>query len=150
MVVVEPFRCQYTLAVLSDPVHMVRSRTSANWAITSWWATLPQSSKSLLVIVPVGLEKDTSKSCMRFENGWRHKYGWTVPSSEGIKKTPPIPVPAASQAPITAGVVGMISEILVGREERSRASQRKSSRKPWAALVSRNRGLVGSSWRNAS
>ena len=66
----DPFLSQYTLAVLSDPVHMVRSVSSTVFEMTSWCAMLPQSSRSLLVIVPCLLEKDTSLFCTASLNGF--------------------------------------------------------------------------------
>ena len=59
MVVVEPLRCQYRVGVLSVRLWMVCSRMSAAWARTSSWAMVPASSRSLLVMVPDGLAKDT-------------------------------------------------------------------------------------------
>jgi len=51
------------------------------------------------------------------EEGWR----------SGGSHTPPAPDLAASQAPTWVGVVGMISEMLVGRDAISCASSQKSS-----------------------
>ena len=68
------------------------------------------------------------------------------PSGEGTKCIPPIPVPAASHAPMVAGMgSGTDSAILVGRIATSVASQRKSLRNPCSDLESFKRGLVGSS-----
>lgn len=59
MVVVDPLRCQYTVGVLSWELWIVCSATSAHWQRMSWWAMEPANSKSLLEMVPEGLERET-------------------------------------------------------------------------------------------
>ena len=139
--VVAPFRCQYTVGVLSYMFRVVRSATSAYCASISLCATAPANSKSLLVMSPWGLSKLTSRSRTQSGNGDRHKTGCVFPFSSGIKCIPPMPLPAASQAPKVAGYLsGTSSAIRVGREATSSARFRKSSRKPCSALLSLRRG----------
>jgi hypothetical protein len=46
---------------------------------------LAASFRSLLVMVPLGLEKVTSRLVMRGSNGERYNKGWMVPSGSGTK-----------------------------------------------------------------
>ena len=79
------------------------------------------------------------------------KEGVIEPVGAGTKCIPPIPVPAASHAPIVAGTgSGTNSAIRVGWVVTLVASQRKSSRNPCSNLERFKRGLVGSSCRKAS
>jgi hypothetical protein len=55
VVVVEPFRCQNTVGVLSLSVAMETSEMFVVEEMTPGYATAAASSKSLFVIVPVGL-----------------------------------------------------------------------------------------------
>jgi hypothetical protein len=127
--------------------HWRRCRTSAVCAMTSWWAMLPHNSSSLLLTVPLGLRKDTKSSWTCRGKADLHRCGVVVsPVTSGTKKTPPVPVPAASQAPTTLGAEGTSSAMRVGRLERSFASHRKSWRTPWTARVRRSRGRARS-WR---
>jgi hypothetical protein len=50
---VEPFRCHASVGVLSDPLAMVRSRMSKEWAATSFWTRPAASSRSELVTMGV-------------------------------------------------------------------------------------------------
>lgn len=119
--------------------------------MTSWWAMLPHNSSSLLLTVPLGLRKDTKSSWTCRGKADLHRCGVVLsPVTSGTKKTPPMPVPAASQAPTTLGSEGTSSAMRVGRLERSFASHRKSWRTPWTARVRRSRGRARSSCRNAS
>ena len=51
---VDPFRAQLKDAALSPKMAKVRRSTSTCCARTSWWATRPANSRSLLLTVPRG------------------------------------------------------------------------------------------------
>ena len=57
---------------------------------------------------------ETSLACTDFEKGFPHRIGTTVFISVGIKTSPPLPGPAALQAPRRAGLPGTSSTIHVG------------------------------------
>jgi hypothetical protein len=102
---------------------MVPSRISAWSANISCWATLAASSRSLLVIVPAGLEKVMSRDRTSQQNGDRQSNGWKSPWGKEMKWTPPMPCPAASCAPnVASSEAGTSSAMRVGRRARYRAS----------------------------
>jgi hypothetical protein len=140
VVVTEPLRCQNTVGVLSCSAAMVISVMLLVEAMTSGCATAAASSRSLLVMVPVGLDVEIRRDLMVSGRRWRHTNAWycgwaSEEWSVGMKKTPPSPMPLASVAPITKGGDGTSSNSRVGRESKLCASHRKSSRKSWASLV---------------
>lgn len=121
------------------------------WTITSCWAIVPASSRSLLLMSPVGLAKVTRRCCTGRGKGARQSNGGPsgcVGSSGGKNKTPPMPGLAASTAPYTTGSPGMSSAIRLGRVARSAARTRKSCRKWWTGP--RRRTLCVVSCRRAS
>jgi hypothetical protein len=106
----------------------------------SCWAMVPANSSSLLLITPVGLSKETREETTTGSKGERQRIGWVDPSeASGMKATPPMPGPAASQAPDMEGLPGSSSAIRVGRVSKETASHRKSSRKSWILSVRRSR-----------
>ena len=73
------------------------------------------SDKSLLLIVPLGFECETSFAVTVAGKWCRQRYGITLLFASGAKKTPPILAPAASHVPRTVGSSGTSSAIRVGR-----------------------------------
>jgi hypothetical protein len=73
------------------------------------------------------------------------------PLVPGMKFTPPVSLPEASQATRVADELeGTTSSMLVGREARPSASQRKSSKKEWTWRPRRTLAPSLALWRNAS
>lgn len=129
---------------------MVRSLMSASCARISCCAIEPVSSRSLLVMSPCGLLKDTKRCWIVFGKRLRQRMG-TISRPTGTKWTPPIPSFAASTAPKVAGnISGTSSAILVGLRLRSLANHRKSSRKSCTGLLSRILRLSSVGCRSAS
>ena len=123
---------------------MVQLVTSATWARMSCWAMEPANSKLLLVISPRGLQNEERRSQTHCGNRCRHKIGSMLVSpaleDKGIRCTPHMPTPAASNAPSVRGSAsGINSAICVGREVKSRTSHQKSSKKPWRVEERRRR-----------
>jgi hypothetical protein len=122
VVVVEPLRAQTREAALSPKVAKVRRSTWTFCANTSWWARIPASSRSLLLIVPLRFVEETSLSETEASKRRRHTSG----RQPGMNQTPPMPLPLASTAPMPEGSSVMISSIRVGRLWRSWANAAKS------------------------
>mmetsp|Transcript_7717 Transcript_7717/g.19158 ORF Transcript_7717/g.19158 Transcript_7717/m.19158 type:complete len:219 (-) Transcript_7717:7368-8024(-) len=108
----------------------------------------PASSRSEFVIVPVGLSDDTRRRVIYSGHSMRHRTGtsacqpfrgWSVSLGN---HTPPAPFPEASWWPSAEGERGMSSAIRVGRDVRSRAIQRKSSRAWCTPLLRSTRVLL--------
>ena len=146
--------------MLSVAAWMVRSRKSQARTAASWCKTLPASSKSELVIEPVGFSNVISRRRVGGKKGTRQTRGAEpenmvclgVPSAERVstgtcrgvaegweKRTPPAPSPDASWAPTTDGKVGTTSAIRVGRVSKAVARARKSSIAWWKAGERRRR-----------
>ena len=96
----------------------------ACWAKTSWWAMMPASSRSELVIVP---DKWSAVIRDRRTSGG-NVCRQTMLRPSGRNQTPPMPAREASHAPMHVGRSGTISAKLVGREASDWARSSKSSR----------------------
>jgi hypothetical protein len=72
---VEPRDAQETAGVLLQPIHRVELHRG--WEVErAWvWATTPRSSRSELVMEPVGLCEDMRASWMSVGKGWCHMSG---------------------------------------------------------------------------
>ena len=160
VVVVDPLRVQYMVAKLSVESFVVRSRMSKHWAAHSCWKRLPASSRSELLMSPVGLSKVTRRSRMFLGKTTRHRMGrrvvrrWrraepfevneTTRLRRGMaessgNQTPPAPKPEASWAPTRVGAVGTNSCMRVGLSARSLRIHSKSAKASWKDLVRRRR-----------
>jgi hypothetical protein len=118
---VDPLRCQNSVGVLSVRDRIVRSRRSKHWTAASWWTRLPANSKSLLVMVPWGLPQLTSDAVMSGGKGARQTIGGAGCAESSVgdqaratavgpgRRTPPMPLPAASWALVTVGESGTSS-----------------------------------------
>lgn len=125
--------------------------TSTVWARILFFSMEPASFKSLFVILPVELVKETKQFWIHIRNCWRHKNRTIELSSVETKWTPSILTPAVSQAPSVCQIgSGINSAIQVGLEARSRANQRKLLRKPCSVFVRQSQGQGDSSWQKAS
>ena len=120
---------QLTVGVLSHHAAAWESFSGARCSRTRYSPSNPAISKSELVISPVGLENDTTRSCISFGNSRRH----TV----GVRKllpdihTPPAPNFDASQYPTYSGVSGINSRQKVGRLPMILMMVWKSRRHSW-------------------
>jgi hypothetical protein len=149
VVVVDPLRVQYMVAMLSVASFVVRSRMSKHWAAHSCWKRLPASSRSELLMSPVGLSKVTNRSRMFFGKTTRQRTGrlvvrrWRRLEPVDVKEmtrllrgtavssgnhTPPAPRPEASWAPTNVGAVGTNSCMRVGRASKSWRIHSKSAK----------------------
>jgi hypothetical protein len=73
------------------------------------------SSRSLLVMSPVGFDVETSRCCMGVENGARHTTGWCGDSVKIVgSQKPPMPIFDASVAPTVVGAIGTREESETG------------------------------------
>jgi hypothetical protein len=126
VVVEDPFWRQYTAGVLSQWVCTVSPTISLLAPITDWWTSVPASSKSELVIWPVGFLKEHKRDCVVSEKGALQSKGCESPWSVS-NQTPPIPDFAASHAPSKAGSPGTISSMVAGRWCPWRKSRKVSS-----------------------
>ncbi len=88
-----------TAGVLSQPLIKVAYRVSWVDDMRASWASNPVCSRSLLVMVPLGLSKDTSREETSGEKGCLQR---KLSPSE-LKNTPPMPILAASVAPRRVG-----------------------------------------------
>jgi hypothetical protein len=135
-----PFCCHATVAALSDKLWTVWERTSQCCAKTSNCAMVAANYKSLLVMVLVGFEVETSFEAIDVGNLARQSNGTTSPFGRGTKCTPPEPFFEASHAPLVDGSASGISlSIAVGWAPTSSTSQWKSCRKAWVWEVRRTR-----------
>ena len=74
--VAEPLRYHHMFAMLSVLERNVHSCTSKQIATPSWWRTLPDISKSDLVVPPVGLDQLTKSSTISGGKWARQTMGW--------------------------------------------------------------------------
>lgn len=137
----EPLEARLTAGELSLRTEKVRSRASTDCTRTSWWATTPVSSKSLMVRSPSGLRSVTRRAWM--EGGKRARQSNGGESS--MNQMPPMPGRAASTAPMPEGESGTNSASRVGRVCKSRARASKSS--SWARTCRSIRTRCRSEWR---
>jgi hypothetical protein len=101
-----PLRTHQMVVELSQPLRKDSSGVVMGSPIQSW-ATCPASSKSLMVRSPPGFVDETSRAASASDQRWRQTYG--LPS--GPEKTPPMPLPDASCAPVQVGKAGIISRM---------------------------------------
>jgi hypothetical protein len=71
-VLVLPLRIHQMDVELSDPLS-IAERGSIFGSASHSWATLPASSKSLMVRSPLGLDEETSRADSEGLHGWRHR-----------------------------------------------------------------------------
>lgn len=108
-------------------VWIVRSRTSYKWQMASCCIIVAASSRSELVINPVGLLVETNLAWIMAGKGNRHRTGacW---DSAGGRITPPIPRPLALVVPYKTGCCATSSCRRVGLVWSDCANQVKSAK----------------------